>query len=56
LSTGEEETFIVKESYSVTPDQSHILTQTADVRLTLYTCDGFLDLKRFVVIASPTSI
>ena len=56
LSNGEEKIFIVKETYSVTSDQSHILNQTVDTRLTLYTCDGFLDLERFVVIASNSSI
>jgi len=36
---------------TVTPDQTHILKQTEDSRITLYTCTGFLDSKRFVVTA-----
>jgi LPXTG-site transpeptidase (sortase) family protein len=36
----------------VTPDQTHILDTTSDSRLTLYTCTGFLDSKRFVVTAT----
>lgn len=39
----------------VTPDQSHILSQTTDRRITLYTCSGFLDRKRFVVVAVETN-
>ncbi len=35
----------------VTPDQSHIYSNTNDQRLTLYTCTGFLDSKRLVVTA-----
>lgn len=35
----------------VTPDESHIYGNTADYRLTLYTCTGFLDSKRLVVTA-----
>lgn len=35
----------------VTPDQTHILDQTSDRRLTIYTCVGFLDGKRLVIVA-----
>lgn len=35
----------------VTPDETHIYNNTADARLTLYTCTGFLDSKRLVVTA-----
>lgn len=35
----------------VTPDQVHILSPSTDKRLTLYTCSGFLDKKRLVVVA-----
>jgi len=33
----------------VSPDQTHILNETIDKRITLYTCTGFLDSKRLVV-------
>ncbi len=35
----------------VTPDETHIYQNTADYRLTLYTCTGLLDSKRLVVTA-----
>lgn len=38
---------------TVTPDETHVLSSSGDARLTIYTCTGFLDLKRFVVIAVP---
>lgn len=44
-------TFIVEYTSVVTPDQTQILAQTKDKRITLYTCIGFLDSKRFVVVA-----
>jgi len=44
--------YTVKYITVVTPDQTHILDATLDKRLTLYTCTGFLDSKRFVVTAT----
>lgn len=35
----------------VDPDATEVLRQTEDARLTVYTCTGFLDSKRFVVSA-----
>lgn len=35
----------------VEPTDTNILNQSEDMRLTLYTCTGFLDSKRFVVTA-----
>lgn len=51
LSSGETRMFEVVMTDTVTPDQTHILSQSEDARLTLYTCTGFLDRKRFVVTA-----
>lgn len=48
---GTTKNFVVENTYIVTADQTHILNQTEDSRLTIYTCTGFLDSKRFVVIA-----
>ncbi len=44
-------TFVVKYTQVVTSDQTHILNQTKDKRITIYTCTGFLDLKRFAAVA-----
>ncbi len=50
LSDGTVRSFKITQKYTVTPDQTHILGQTKDTRLTLFTCTGFLDSKRLVVI------
>lgn len=44
--------FIVQYIVEVTPDQTHVLSPTVDHRLTLYTCSGFLDSKRLVIVAT----
>lgn len=36
----------------VNPSDTSILNNTNDSRITLYTCSGFLDSKRFVVVAN----
>jgi LPXTG-site transpeptidase (sortase) family protein len=38
----------------VTPDQTHVLSPSDEKKLTLYTCSGFMDKKRLVVIAKMT--
>ena len=43
--------YIVKSASTVTSDQTHILFQTEDDRITIFTCSGFLDSKRIVVFA-----
>lgn len=48
---NEKRTFIVEHASIVGPDQTSILEGTSDKRITLYTCTGFLDSKRFVVTA-----
>ena len=50
-SDGSLRRFRVAYTTTVTPDQTHILAQTDDARLTIYTCSGFLDSKRFVATA-----
>lgn len=52
MSDGEKKIFKVKFTSVVDPDQTHILSQTADNRITLYTCTGFLDSQRFVATAT----
>lgn len=43
--------FQVEMTAQVDPDDTSILNNSEDRRLTLYTCSGFLDSKRFVVVA-----
>lgn len=51
MSDGEKRIFVVKFTSIVNPEQTHILNQTKDKRITIYTCIGFLDSKRFVATA-----
>ena len=43
--------FVVEYTSVVSPNESSILAPSKDKRITLYTCTGFLDSKRFVVVA-----
>lgn len=43
--------FIVTLIQEVNPNDVTILNETNDRRLTIYTCSGFMDSKRFVVVA-----
>jgi LPXTG-site transpeptidase (sortase) family protein len=51
LSNGQEKNFVVKYTSIVAPSDTKILSDSADSRITLYTCAGFLDSKRFVATA-----
>lgn len=51
LSNGDNKKFVVKYTSVVSFDKSYILTPSSDIRLTIYTCTGFLDSKRFVATA-----
>lgn len=46
-----ESAFIVEYVSVVGPNDTQILANTTDSRITLYTCTGFLDSKRFVATA-----
>lgn len=48
---GEEFTYKIKETKTVTPAMIDVLYPTEDITLTLYTCAGFLDKERFLVVA-----
>lgn len=50
-SDGTPKEFEIYYTQVVTPEDTQILTQSDDARITLYTCTGFLDSKRFVVTA-----
>ena len=51
LDSGTQRKFIVEYVYEVSPSQVDILDQVDYERLTIYTCSGFLDSKRLVVVA-----
>lgn len=46
----------VFETKEVTPESVEILNATKDNRLTLYTCSGFLDTARYVVVAKQIQV
>lgn len=48
---GESFVYEVVETKIVSPESIEVLAPTEDSTLTLYTCTGFLDSKRFVVVA-----
>lgn len=49
-----QETFVVDKAATVTPDNTEVLKSSDTPVLTIYTCTGFLDSKRFVVRAIPS--
>lgn len=50
-SDGTVRRFEVAYTQEVTPRDTYVLNGSQDIRLTLYTCSGFLDQMRFVVTA-----
>lgn len=50
---GSKKTFVITGTSIVSPNDSSILAPSKDKRITLYTCHGFLDKDRFVVVAKP---
>lgn len=51
FSDGSIKNFVIRFIQEVSPSETAILDQSSDKRITLYTCSGFLDSKRFVVSA-----
>lgn len=51
MKSGDIIKYQVFETKEVSPNQVEILNQTAESRLTIYTCTGFLDTARFVAVA-----
>ncbi len=49
-----ERNFVIKYVQVVLPSDTGVLASGDDSRLTIYTCTGFLDSKRFVVTAFPS--
>lgn len=52
LDSGEKKIFKVQSTAIVGPDQTSILKDSTDARITIYTCTGFLDSQRFVAVAT----
>jgi|SRR3989344_4056805 len=50
-SDGTKNVFVVSATQEVSPKDTSVLAKTDDQRVTLYTCTGFLDSKRFVAVA-----
>lgn len=48
---GSKKRFIIEYTSVVAPVEASILESSNDKRITLYTCTGFFDSKRFVVVA-----
>ena len=55
MDNGEFVKYEVYETKEIKPEEVEILNQSADSRLTIYTCSGFLDTARFVVLAKNVS-
>jgi len=52
-SDGETYSYKIKETKTVTPNAVEFVLPKDTETMTLYTCTGFLDSKRFMVIAEP---
>lgn len=55
LESGKVLSYEVVEVKTIKPSEVSILNQTEDHQLTIYTCTGFLDSARFVVIAKKVT-
>ena len=51
---GKKHTYRIGQTMKVKPDRIDIFTKEKGESLILYTCDGFADLERFVIIAQPS--
>ena len=54
LANGRQVAYRASQMHTVSPQTLSILKSTADSRLTLFTCTGFLDKDRLVVVAVQT--
>ncbi len=54
-SNGTTKNFLVEYTATVKPNQTYILNPSSDHRITIYTCTGFMDSKRFVAVATIIS-
>lgn len=51
---GKAKNFVINSTVTVSPIDTEILAPSKNPQITLYTCTGFLDNKRFVVVAKPS--
>lgn len=51
FSNNTSKSFTIKYTAVVNPDQTYILDNSEDTRITLFTCTGFFDQKRFIAVA-----
>lgn len=56
LENGQFVKYQVAQRKEIKPTQVEILERTEDSRLTLYTCSGFLDTARFVLVAQKIEV
>lgn len=52
---GKTHSYIIFKTEEVSPSQINLLNHVNKETLILYTCDGFADLQRFLVFASPSN-
>ena len=52
---GKTHNYKISQTMDVQPDKLSIFTNAKNETLILYTCDGFADLQRFVLLAKPTT-
>lgn len=50
---GSTKDFVIDSTVTVSPNEISILAPSKAPQITLYTCTGFLDNKRFVIVAKP---
>lgn len=55
LSATEWHRYKVVETKLVSPSQVEVIAPTSEERLTLFTCSGFMDSKRLIVVAVPNT-
>ncbi len=53
MDDGSLRSFVIDLTGEVTPKQTEILSDAGDTRITIFTCSGLFDQKRFVVVAKP---
>lgn len=56
MSNSEVRKFIVDKTQIVEPTNTSILAFSNQPQITIYTCTGILDSKRFVVVAKPSQV
>lgn len=50
---GEKKEYVIENTATVSPTQVSVIKNSDDSRITIFTCTGFLDGQRFVVVSKP---